>query len=1051
VIDFDEYDDLHGAKHQLDLGPDALLTPSQPHPFLNSTLLDSKDVAQVGKAVQVSPDFVTVLYRDSQGKTRAIQEMSTAFLADTTRSAPYLQAQSVAFGSSNIFTHYAIPNGADGANLAHAVDALIEDGILTDHVTSVYHGGSQGRIDLGVRKKPGMVMGRPFSDIASERVAAPQAPYHARTEHLGELTPDQQDAFEHIHGNPKTWKDRLDTFKDTWKMTLQQGLFDQFAPILDLSKKAYILSRMTKAGDGTLEALLLYGKPYVDADGAYRVDYQEASGMKGFSQVLAALNGEQDRFMEWVAAQRADRLKGIGLEHLYRDTDIAVLKTLNRGTMKNGQSRESAYLTALKELNDWNDAIVKIGVDSGLVSPEARDLFKDQPYVPFYRLHDEDIIPGFGMKPGLVNQSAWKKLKGGTEHLNDDLLANLLQNWSHLITASAKNRAAKETLTAAVAAGLAQEVPSGSTEKGLVHYRGEKLVTIPKGQEYEEGGKTHLSDGTKTMLVHGPITFRVTDQPLLDAIGALHYAGLGDIAKPFQAMKRYFSFAVTVNPAYKIRNLIRDSIQSIGTADLSYNPYTNIKEGIKGTRFTSETRAQLLAGGGMVRFGTMLDGNNADRTRRLIEKGVDPESILSDAGAIRKFWAQKVRPAFEAYQEFGDRGEQVNRAALYTRLVHKGLSHQEATFWARDLMDFSMSGKWAAVRILTQVVPFTGARLQGLYKIGRSTAQDYRRMGGTLAAVALSSIALLLAYHDDDDWKRREEYDRDNYWWFKVGGTAFRLPKPFEIGAIGTIAERAAELLVSKEMTGARFGKRLAAVVENQLNMNPTPQLLKPIMDLYANKDAFTGRPIETPGMERLKKGDRYTDRTSEIARALGQLGLPDPTQLAMGRWDTLSPVQIDALVRGYLSWVGSTATTVLDYGIRPMVDRGERPNMKLREVFLAGNFVESLPAGSSRYLTQFYEQASEIEQAYASYRDALKRGDMPQARAIQSAERESLLLHPLVERLRRDEGILNTRIKMIESSRSLSGAQKRSQIDAIKEQKHSLARRVSESRLAAH
>jgi len=124
---------------------------------------------------------------------------------------------------------------------------------------------------------------------------------------------------------------------------------------------------------------------------------------------------------------------------------------------------------------------------------------------------------------------------------------------------------------------------------------------------------------------------------------------------------------------------------------------------------------------------------------------------------------------------------------------------------------------------------------------------------------------------------------------------------------------------------------------------------------------------------------------------------------------------------------------------------------MTLKEVFLAGNFTESLPAGSSRYLTQFYEQASEIEQAYGSYRDALKRGDIPQARAIQSAEREKLALHPLVERVRRDEGILNTRIKMIESSRSLSGAQKRVQIDALKERKHALARQVSESRLAAH
>jgi hypothetical protein len=90
-------------------------------------------------------------------------------------------------------------------------------------------------------------------------------------------------------------------------------------------------------------------------------------------------------------------------------------------------------------------------------------------------------------------------------------------------------------------------------------------------------------------------------------------------------MKRCLTIGVTVNPAFKVRNLIRDSIQAIGTAELSYNPAKNIAQGFKAFEKESETRAQLLAGGGMIRFGSMLDGNNADRTRRLIEQGVDPE------------------------------------------------------------------------------------------------------------------------------------------------------------------------------------------------------------------------------------------------------------------------------------------------------------------------------------------------------------------------------------------------------------------------------------------
>ena len=68
-------------------------------------------------------------------------------------------------------------------------------------------------------------------------------------------------------------------------------------------------------------------------------------------------------------------------------------------------------------------------------------------------------------------------------------------------------------------------------------------------------------------------------------------------------------------------------------------------------------------------------------------------------------------------------------------------------------------------------------------------------MGYMVGAVALASITLMLAYQDDDDWKAREDWDRDAWWWFKIGETAYRIPKPFEVGAMGTIAERSLELV----------------------------------------------------------------------------------------------------------------------------------------------------------------------------------------------------------------------------------------------------------------
>ena len=63
--------------------------------------------------------------------------------------------------------------------------------------------------------------------------------------------------------------------------------------------------------------------------------------------------------------------------------------------------------------------------------------------------------------------------------------------------------------------------------------------------------------------------------------------------------------------------------------------------------------------------------------------------------------------------------EGAERQALYDQMRKKGMSHLEASFYARDMLDFSMQGSWPAFRFLTQVVPFLNARVQGLYKLGR--------------------------------------------------------------------------------------------------------------------------------------------------------------------------------------------------------------------------------------------------------------------------------------------------------------------------------------------
>ena len=830
----------------------------------------------------------------------------------------------------------------------------------------------------------------------------------ASTERVyGALNADQEESLKRVGAFPTetTFAERMAGLKHDFGLRVTQGLVDQFAALKKIDPKAYMLARLSKGSDGTMEAALLYGKPFL-RDGVADVDVKDG----GFVKTLAKLKGEQDRFLWWVAAQRAERLKAEGKEFLFTGEDISNLKSLSEGEFADGSKRAPVYAEAMRELNQFNDAVLALAEESGLVDPEARKLFKDHPYVPFYRVMNDAEASGPRFSSGLVNQKAWKKLKGSSKQLNADLLSNMLQNWAHLYSAAAKNRAALAALKSATAMDVAYPIEGWESKKGA--------VTVM------DGGKA--------------VQYKVEDPYMMEAISALNYT-TPEFFKPFSAMKRWLTIGVTASPTFKIRNLIRDSLSAIAQADLSANAFSNVASGWAATKEGSQTLASMTAGGGMIHFGSSHEGDRSHRARKMIEKAggkvMDATGWKALTGQMEMLW--------DAYSELGDRGENVNRAALYEQLRAKGVSHAEANFMARDLLDFSMSGRWPVVRFLTETVPFLNARLQGLYKLGRAAKENPRRLGAMVGAVSLASLALMLGYEDDEDWKKREDWDRDSYWWFKIGDVAMRIPKPFEIGAIGSLAERTWEMGFNKEMTGERYRQRLSAAIFQTFAMDPTPQIVKPLLDVWANKDSFTQRPIEGPSLQNLRPEDRYDERTTTAAKWLGMLGLPDPALLAKGQYSALSPKQIDFLVRGYFGALGSTAMVALDWGLRPLTGAGERPDIQLRDVFLAGAFTETLPSNSSRYLTQLYNNATAIEQAYASYQAAVKSGDLEKAREILGDEKAKIQLYPTVEALKRAEADLNRQIKQVEASKTLSGETKRRLLDMLSGKKNALAERM--------
>jgi hypothetical protein len=571
------------------------------------------------------------------------------------------------------------------------------------------------------------------------------------------------------------------------------------------------------------------------------------------------------------------------------------------------------------------------------------------------------------------------------------------------------------------------------------------------GKKYQvnmtEGGR----DSVHVLMQGMPTYFKVTDPLLLESISSINYiSSNSQVTELLRAFKNGLRFGVTASPIFKVSNLLKDSMQATALSGVGFNPVANFISGAQDAGKGSPIYQSALAGGGIFNYGSVVEGDRSKVIKRLLEQGVPEGQILDTKekiwGFLKKNWSR--------YEDLGNKSEAINRIALYKKLMAEGKSHLEASYQARDMMDYSMQGTASAVRFLTQVVPFMGARLTGLYKLGRDgvipTARVFyntitdkpiteddatkaKRFSTVAMTTALASMALYMAFKDDEDFQKRDQWDRDYFWWFKIPGTdiAFRIPKPFELGAIGTLAERMLEQMVDDSAEGRLFGESLKRTLFQTFSMDPTPQFFKPLLDISANEESFTKAPIETAGMERLSKQERKTDQTSPLAIALG--GISHAISNTFGLESEMSPVQADYLIRGYFGWLGATITTSSQYAVMPFND-GVYPDADWTKRLSLG-FVQSLPAAQSTYVTSFYHNNQLIQQAYADMRHYAELGQSERVKDILEEKGELIRLQSLYDQ--KSKVIANIRKQLLRVSDpnndSMTGEEKKDEINRLK------------------
>lgn len=769
------------------------------------------------------------------------------------------------------------------------------------------------------------------------------------------------------------------------------------AGITDAADSGYVAARMATGAASTMQATMLYGLPeWKDGVIQRKAGTGEKDALLG---IFSDLGADLHNWLGWMAGHRAELLMAQGRENLLDANDIAALKGQGKG-------KEAKFLDAKARWNRLNAATLDLAQEAGLFTKEARAEFESEWYIPFFReSEDGDVIAPFKPK-GIANQNAGiKKLKGGEANTND-LLENIFTSTSKLIDASMKNMAAQKTVWNLADTGLIEVIPKPNKMDYQALANGKDRIMLKlEGEEY--------------ML-------RVEDPDLYRAMTFFDRKPFGKMTMMASSAKRILTAGVTASPEFMLRNFLRDSLSSWAISKDGFKPVIDSIKGVKKTLAMDGSTIDVMFSGASF-LGGYVNGNDpgamADTVRKsLRRKGMTPEQIARyEKSIIRNAAHAKgvVADAWEKYSRYGEALENANREAVYAAAIKAGKSHAQAAFESKDLMDFSMLGAARAIQGASLVLPFFNARLQGLGKLSRELRDNPREIAKRAGMITAMSLGLLAANWDDERYEELPDWDKDANWHFFVGDQHFRIPKPFEIGVMfGTIPERMVRAMGDKD-TGAQFGKAVARAIGDTFALNPTPQIVKPLVEAAFNYDTFRGGPIDSPQDLAVKAEARYNEQTSLLMRELGELS-------------GISPKQLEHLVIGYTGTIGGYVMATADGLIRASRP-GESASWRADEIPLVKAVYRGTgPAKSTQHMEEFYRMLSEVNQLKRTVDQYRSEGLDDKANELLEEQGGILKSRRSLSRTQQQVRVVRNKIELIQRDRTMNAEEKRKRIDEL-------------------
>ena len=861
-----------------------------------------------------------------------------------------------------------------------------------------------------------------------------------------------------------------------WSVRSEEGIFDGLAGIrraeeavgvTDANQQGYVSARLASGIADVMHGVLHYAAPEW-RDGIV----SGKAGTRGVLDILGDL-GEDNLtpWLAWLGGKRAQLLKAQGRENNLTDTEIAELVAM-------GQGKEELFEKVYREYAQVNEAVLDLAQEAGLIDQDARAKWLTDYYVPFYRQDEsEGIFTAPRSKRGLSHQTAAiKALKGGNLPTND-LLSNMLAGWTKRIDASMKNKALLEVVDNLQGSDfLTDESPRWqqvliSRDQIAQQIRKDRkalalaadLLDLPAGSNVIKVVNQLMkpeSEGFEKLWTRVAPTdpdivrvqrdgkseyYRVNDESLLRGLKFMEGSVFNDpITKIGRTFKRILTTGVTASPDFILRNFIRDAAHAWV---INKDGFTLGKDSLKGMRDAlredQDYRDLMFAGGSFQ--GGYVHGADPEASAQIIRRALEKkgftrtqqEAYLGSLVNTPAKAAAMIGKGWQKYRELGDKVENANRLSTYKAAIEAGKSRRQASYEAKDLMDYSLRGNFAAAQWFTDVVPFLNARLQGLYKLGRAVKGDKTLLAKEVAMkggyIALFSLMLAGLNDDDERYQALMDWDKDMHWHIFLGDEHFRIPKPFELGLIfGTVPERILHALTGTQ-DGGDLAKAVSQGVFQTLAFNPVPQFYQPIRELQANRNFFRDSPIEDMSDEGKLPEARYDERTSAIGRVLGQV---------TGPIAGLSPKQVDHLIAAYTGTLGQYVLDMSSLVANTFSD-AERPASRSGDIPILKVLYQGDSPRSTKYQSEFYDMMREADQLNRTIKSYREEGRVDAAEQLMAANREKLRHRPALGFARKQLGNVRNQMDAVYRDTRMTPEQKRQRLDALQRQSNQIAERI--------